>query len=59
MIHPSLFARLLDILPFRRRVLRLLEKIAVRYEPISRQVVFIETRLRHRDEYCSRGTTWS
>lgn len=44
--HPSLFERLLDILPFRRRLLRLLEKIAVRYEPISRQVVFIETRLR-------------
>jgi uncharacterized protein YaaN involved in tellurite resistance len=44
--HPSLVDRLLDILPFRRRLLRLLEKIAVRYEPISRQVVFIETRLR-------------
>jgi uncharacterized protein YaaN involved in tellurite resistance len=44
--HPSLFDRLLDILPFRRRLLRLLEKIAMRYEPVSRQVVVIETRLR-------------
>jgi uncharacterized protein YaaN involved in tellurite resistance len=44
--HPSLFSRLLDILPFRRRLLRILEKIAMRYEPVSRQVVVIETRLR-------------
>ncbi len=44
--HPSLFDRLLDILPFRQRLLRLLEKIAMRYEPVSRQVVVIETRLR-------------
>jgi uncharacterized protein YaaN involved in tellurite resistance len=44
--HPGLFDRLLDILPFRRRLLRLLEKIAMRYEPVSRQVVVIETRLR-------------
>jgi uncharacterized protein YaaN involved in tellurite resistance len=44
--HPSLFSRLLDILPFRRRLLRILEKIAMRYEPVSRQVVVIESRLR-------------
>jgi uncharacterized protein YaaN involved in tellurite resistance len=44
--HPSLFDRLLDILPFRPRLLRMLEKIAMRYEPVSRQVVVIETRLR-------------
>ena len=42
----SLFDRLLDLLPFRRRLLRLLEKIAMRYEPVARQVVVIETRLR-------------
>lgn len=42
----SLFGRLLDLLPFRRGILRLLEKIAMRYEPVSRQVVVIETRLR-------------
>lgn len=42
----SFFGRLLDLLPFRRRILRLLEKIAMRYEPVSRQVVVIETRLR-------------
>jgi uncharacterized protein YaaN involved in tellurite resistance len=44
--RPSLFHRLLDILPFRQRLLRILEKIAIRYEPVSRQVVVIETRLR-------------
>ena len=44
--HRGFFHRLLDILPFRRRLLRLLEKIAMRYEPVSRQVVVIETRLR-------------
>ncbi|HEU4390539.1 MAG TPA: toxic anion resistance protein [Blastocatellia bacterium] len=44
--HPSLFDRLLDIVPFSRRLLRLLEKIAMRYELVSRQVVVIETRLR-------------
>ena len=44
--HPGLFDRLLDILPFRQRLVRLLEKIAMRYEPVSRQVVVIETRLR-------------
>jgi uncharacterized protein YaaN involved in tellurite resistance len=44
--RPRLFDRLLDILPFRRRVLRLLETIAIRYEPVSRQVVVIESRLR-------------
>jgi uncharacterized protein YaaN involved in tellurite resistance len=44
--HPSLFSRLLDMLPFRQRLLRLLEKIAMRYEPVARQVVVIETKLR-------------
>jgi uncharacterized protein YaaN involved in tellurite resistance len=44
--HPSLFGRMLDLLPFRQRILRTLEKIAMRYEPVSRQVVVIETRLR-------------
>jgi uncharacterized protein YaaN involved in tellurite resistance len=44
--HPSLLDRLLDILPFRPRLLRILEKLAMRYEPVSRQVVVIETRLR-------------
>jgi uncharacterized protein YaaN involved in tellurite resistance len=44
--HPGLLDRLLDLLPFRQRLLRLLEKIAMRYEPVSRQVVVIETRLR-------------
>ena len=44
--HRGLFDRLLDILPFRQRLLRILQKIAIRYEPVSRQVVVIETRLR-------------
>ncbi|MBI2171474.1 MAG: toxic anion resistance protein [Chloroflexi bacterium] len=42
----GLLQRLLDILPFRDRLLRILEKIAVHYEPVSQQVVIIETRLR-------------
>ena len=44
--HRGLLRRLIDILPFRHRLLRMLEKIAVRYEPVSRQVVVIENRLR-------------
>ena len=44
--HRGLLRRLLDILPFRQRLLRILEKIAIRYEPVSRQVVLIENRLR-------------
>jgi len=44
--HPSLFGRLLDMVPFHRRVLKLLEGIALRYEPVSRQVLVIESRLR-------------
>jgi uncharacterized protein YaaN involved in tellurite resistance len=45
----------LRFLPFRRNFVRLLETIAVRYEPVSRQVVVIENKLRegrmmlHRD----------
>jgi uncharacterized protein YaaN involved in tellurite resistance len=42
----GLLRSLIDILPFRHRLLRMLEKIAVRYEPVSRQVVVIENRLR-------------
>jgi uncharacterized protein YaaN involved in tellurite resistance len=42
----GLWDRLLDMLPFRHRVLRILERIAMRYEPVSRQVVLIESRLR-------------
>jgi len=53
--HPSLFDRLLDILPFRRRLLRLLEKIAMRYEPVARQVVVVETRLRQGRIMLTRG----
>jgi uncharacterized protein YaaN involved in tellurite resistance len=44
--HRGLLRSLIDILPFRHRLLRMLEKIAVRYEPVSRQVVVIENRLR-------------
>jgi len=44
--QPRLFHRLIDILPYRLRLLRLLEKIATRYEPVSRQIVVIDTRLR-------------
>jgi len=43
----SIVRRLVQILPFgRRQILRTLETIAVRYEPISRQVMLLETRLR-------------
>ena len=42
----GLLRKLIDILPFRHRLLRMLEKIAIRYEPVSRQVVVIESRLR-------------
>lgn len=42
----GLLHSLLNALPFRRRFLRFLEKIAVRYEPVSRQVMVIENRLR-------------
>ena len=42
----GLLQRLLYILPFRARTLRILERIAVHYEPVSQQVVIIETRLR-------------
>jgi uncharacterized protein YaaN involved in tellurite resistance len=42
----NLLDRLLNLLPFRQKVVAVLEKIAIRYEPVSRQIVVIETRLR-------------
>jgi uncharacterized protein YaaN involved in tellurite resistance len=43
----SIVRRFVHVLPFgRRQILRTLETIAVRYEPISRQVMLLETRLR-------------
>src|SRR5919198_399060 len=42
----NLLDRLLTLLPFRQKVVAVLEKIAIRYEPVSRQIVVIETRLR-------------
>jgi len=43
----SIVRRVIDLLPFGKdRMLRVLERIAVRYEPVSKQVVLIETRLR-------------
>jgi uncharacterized protein YaaN involved in tellurite resistance len=42
----GLLSRIMGFLPFRRRMLRLLEKIALSYEPVSRQVTVIEARLR-------------
>jgi uncharacterized protein YaaN involved in tellurite resistance len=46
MENTSAWDRLLALLPFRQTVLATLERIAVRYEPVSRQVAVIETRLR-------------
>jgi uncharacterized protein YaaN involved in tellurite resistance len=42
----GLLPRIMSFLPLRRRLLRILEKIALSYEPVSRQVAVIETRLR-------------
>ena len=43
----NVIRRAIHSLPFgRNRLLRVLETIAVRYEPVSRQVVMLETRLR-------------
>jgi len=44
----TIWDRLYDIFPFfgMRNPVRLLQKIALRYEPVSRQVTVIETRLR-------------
>jgi uncharacterized protein YaaN involved in tellurite resistance len=42
----GLLTRIMGFLPFRRRLLRILEKIALSYESVSRQVAVIENRLR-------------
>ena len=50
MAQPSAWYRVLDVLPFLKGrynpVVRAMNKIALRYEPVSRQVVVIETKLR-------------